>query len=289
VGGVRPRRCGTLVVVCAGLFNLKARNVVRPRPRGRPGMGARKLWRRDHAPLRVVEPHLRHGLLTHHRGRVDACGQGQLGKGGMGGDGPALVAQRLQAAEGGDGERGHLVKARIGATVSGEDGQRAAVPAGEVLQGGKSVRPVGLAADQANEDGPCGREGALGVGVDGYRMLQRDDVGEADGGLKTQLSSALIASREGPEVAVREAEHHQIGRVLAEVEGGLGFLQPVAFAEDDVHRSRLRAGQARPPHPSPTAGEGGRVVPEGGEGMAHGVRSPAPCGSPPHRCRHARR
>jgi hypothetical protein len=99
----------------------------------------------------------------------------------MGGDGPAFVAQRLQAAEGGDGERRELIQARIGAAVGGEDGQRDAVAAGEVLQGGEAVGPVGLAADQADEDGLGGREGALGVGVDRDGVLQRDDVGEPHG------------------------------------------------------------------------------------------------------------
>ena len=45
----------------------------------------------------------------------------------------------------------------------------------------------------------------------------------------------MPACRECAKVAVRKGQHHQISRALAQVGRGLGFLEPVAFAEDDVH------------------------------------------------------
>ena len=45
----------------------------------------------------------------------------------------------------------------------------------------------------------------------------------------------VIACRESPEVGIGERQHHQIGRALAQILRRVGLLQPMAFAEDDVH------------------------------------------------------
>ena len=239
----------------------------------------------------IVEPHLRHGLVADHRPGVEASCQCQLRQSRLGGDGTAFVAEGLQAAEGGDREGGKRVEARVGAAVGGQDRQRDALAAGKVLQRGQAVGPVGFAADQPDEDGLCARKRAFDIGVDRDRVFQRDDVGEPQGrvGSIAHPTHALIPRREGAEVAVGEGQHHQIGRVLAQVEGGLGFLKSVAFAKDDVHG--YAAPRDRPPHPipPPRRGEGGAACPRVGTGWRTAVRPPEPCGLRPHRCRHARR
>ena len=71
-------------------------------------------------------------------------------------------------------------------------------------------------------------------------MPQGDQVGEAQAGQPARCIPLPVrppvACREGPKVAVRKRQHDQIGRGLPQVERCVRFLQPVAFAKDDVHQ-----------------------------------------------------
>src|SRR4029077_5807114 len=50
------------------------------------------------------------------------------------------------------------------------------------------------------------------------------------------FAAAPPAGRECREIAVRERENHEIGRVLADVPWRRGLLEPATLAEDDVHQ-----------------------------------------------------
>jgi hypothetical protein len=190
--------------------------VVRRRRKGTPSRikpltGRLCLGRGDDSPFGVVEPHLRHGLVAHHGGRVDACGQRQLRQRGLGGDGPAFVAKRLQPAEGGDRQSRQIVQPRVLTSIRRQHGQRDVLAAGKILKGGKAVGPVGLAADQADEDRFGPGKGALGISVDRDGVFQRDDVGKTQAGQSGPVFAVrgaiaepapLPSRREGTKVAV---------------------------------------------------------------------------------------
>ena len=66
-------------------------------------------------------------------------------------------------------------------------------------------------------------------------MAQRDQIGEPQ--RRQALAAAPPAGRERRKIAVGEREHHEIGRVLTEIDGCRGLLQAMALAEDDVHQT----------------------------------------------------
>src|SRR5215469_1103743 len=66
-------------------------------------------------------------------------------------------------------------------------------------------------------------------------MAQRDQVREPQ--RWQAFPPASPAGCERREVAVGEGEHHEIGRILTEIDGCRGLLQAMALAEDDVHQT----------------------------------------------------
>ena len=65
-----------------------------------------------------------------------------------------------------------------------------------------------------------------------------------EGAIEPQRRQAFApappAGREGRKIAVGEGEHHEIGRILTEIDGRRGLLQAMALAEDDVHQFPCR-------------------------------------------------
>src|SRR5690606_21091820 len=97
------------------------------------------------------------------------------------------------------------------------------------------------------------------------------------------------ARRESAEVAVGKRQHHQFGRVLTRVERGVRFLQPVAFAEDDMHAdqaptvsgtrtARIAAGSTSSCSPITTSLDARAASPQGLSYCAR-MRSPTACTS----------
>src|SRR5258708_23026791 len=102
------------------------------------------------------------------------------------------------------------------------------------MQRGGTVGPIGFAADQAHEDSARLRQRAFDIGVDRERMAERDQVCKPERGQAGAASAP--ACGEGGEIAVGEREHHEVGRILTEIDGRRGLLQAMALAADDVHR-----------------------------------------------------
>ena len=153
--------------------------------------------RKDHPPVRVVKPHLRHGLVPHDRPGVKPRRQRQLRQRGLRGHRPAFVAQRLQPAEGRDGQRRQLIQPGVGAAIGRQDRQRQTLPPGKVLQGCKAIGPIGLAPDQADQDGLRARQRLFDIGVDRHRVLQGHDIRQPNGrmGSIAHLTQPLIPRR----------------------------------------------------------------------------------------------
>src|SRR5581483_3057672 len=97
------------------------------------------------------------------------------------------------------------------------------------------VRPVGLTTDQAHQNAARLRQRALDIGIDRERMTQFREIGEPQ--RWQAVATAVPASRKGREIGIREREHHEIGRVLADVPWRRGLFQTAALAEDDVHQT----------------------------------------------------
>src|SRR5579863_9343908 len=65
-------------------------------------------------------------------------------------------------------------------------------------------------------------------------MAQRNQVRKPK---RRQLGTpSAPACGEIGEIAVGEREHHEVSRVLTEIDGRRGFLQAMTLAEDDVHQ-----------------------------------------------------
>ena len=160
---------------------------------------------------------------------------GEFGQRRRRGDVSPGPAQRRQPPQDGKGHCRCGVQHGVGAAVRRQDGQRDALGAGDAGQFVQPVGPVASAADQPDEDAPGRRKGPLDIGVDGQRMAQARKIGQPQ---RRQPGPApLPACREGAEVAVREGQDHQIRGRLPQILGLGGFLQPVAFAEQDVHQA----------------------------------------------------
>ncbi len=65
-------------------------------------------------------------------------------------------------------------------------------------------------------------------------MAELDQVCKPERGQAGAASAP--ACGEGGEIAVGEREHHEVGRILTEIDGRRGLLQAMALAEDDVHQ-----------------------------------------------------
>ncbi len=79
------------------------------------------------------------------------------------------------------------------------------------------------------------QERAFHIGVDRKRMPQRDEISEPQ--RRQAGATAPPAGRERGKVAVGEGEHHEVGRILTEIDGRRGLLKPMALTKDDVHRT----------------------------------------------------
>ena len=104
----------------------------------------------------------------------------------------------------------------------------------KLLQRREPVRPIGLTADQPHQDAARLRQRALDIGVDRQRMTQLREIGEPQ--RRQAVAAAPPAGRERGEIGIRIREHHEIGRVLADVPWCRGLLKTAALAEDDVHQ-----------------------------------------------------
>src|SRR6185369_5699954 len=98
----------------------------------------------------------------------------------------------------------------------------------------EAVGPIGLTADQADQNAASLGQRALDVGVDRKRMTQFGEIGEPQ--RRQAVSAAPPAGRERGQIGIRVREHHEIGRVLADVPWRRGLFQTAALAEDDVHQ-----------------------------------------------------
>src|SRR5581483_6075558 len=113
----------------------------------------------------------------------------------------------------------------------------------ELMQRGDAILPIGFAADQANQN-PLGvRQRALDISIDRERMAQRDQIGESQ--QRQALATTPPAGGECREIAVGEGKHHEISRILTEIDGCRGLLQAMALAEDNVHLSPPLDTQSR--------------------------------------------
>ena len=208
----------------------------------------------NHPPVGVVPAALGHRLVACHRPGIQARRQCQLRQRRLCRHRPPGLAQRGQPAQGGDGQRGQRIQPRIRPAVGRQHGKGDAMAAGQVLQGGKAIGPIAFAADQADEYAACMGQNGFGIGIDRDRVFQRDKILQPQGGQSAHRVAGfrqggqiahrtggqvcpMPARRERAKVAVGKRQHHQIGRGLAGVIGAPGFLQPMAFAEDDVHQA----------------------------------------------------
>ena len=224
-----------------------------------------------------------------------------------------------QPAQGGDRQGRHRVQPGIRAAIGGQHRQRDALAPRQRLDLLDAVLPIGDAADQADQDARRALQRLLDIGIDRQRMFQRRQIGQAQAGQRrSALARPMPARRKGAEIAVGEGQHHQIGRALAQVGRGIGFLQPVAFAEDDMHGVRPSGAVAgrrrdpvafrrpdrlpaatttsRLPHARPHGAQrrraaAGRCPPQRQRSASAPPPPipPAPRGSPRRRCRHVRR
>src|ERR1700747_2594958 len=74
-------------------------------------------------------------------------------------------------------------------------------------------------------------------------MTQRNQVGKPQ--RRQAPPASPPAGGERGEIAVGEREHHEVGRILTEVDGRRGLLQPKTLAKDDVHQASLRPSPTR--------------------------------------------
>jgi len=65
-------------------------------------------------------------------------------------------------------------------------------------------------------------------------MAQRHEIGEPQ--RRETRPPAPPTGRKGGKIAVRKREHHEIGRILTEIDGCRGLFKPMALTKDDVHQ-----------------------------------------------------
>src|SRR3984957_10119816 len=65
-------------------------------------------------------------------------------------------------------------------------------------------------------------------------MTERDQVRKPERGQAGATSAPTCGER--GEIAVGERKHHEVGRILTEIDGRRGLLQAMTLAEDDVHQ-----------------------------------------------------
>ena len=195
----------------------------------------RRRQRRQRALRRVVKTHVGDFGLAEHGPGIKTGSQRQLRNRDLRRHRAAGVAKRAQPPQGRDRYGRERIEPRVAAAIGRQYGKRDAAPLRELMQRVDTVGPIGFAADQANENAADLRQRALDISIDRERMAQRDQVGEPQ--RRQAFPPAPPAACECREVAVGKREHHEIGRILTEIDGCRGLLQAMALAEDDVHQT----------------------------------------------------
>ena len=192
---------------------------------------------------------------------------------------PARPAQVREFAQHGNRQRGQVVETRILGPIAGQDRKRDPLPAGQVLHRHQAVGPIAFPADQPDQNGPGARQRAFDIGIDRHRMAQRRKVRKPQPGQRpSRRPGAMPALGKAAEVAVRKRQHHQIGRVLAQIGRHRRILKPKALAKDDVHQRGPCPLMARPkPRPGRRAAARGpgRPFPRSPPGARRAGRSRA--------------
>ena len=200
--------------------------------RERPSIRGRQC--RQHAPCWIIEAPIGDIDLSDDGFRMETRGQCQLGDRRLRRRRAAVVAETLQAPQGRDRQVRERIEARIVAPVGRQHGECDAALLRELMQRGETIGPVGFAADQAHQHAARLRQRPLDIGVDRERMTKRREVGEPE--RRKAATAASPAGRKRGEIAVGERENHEVGRILTEIDGCRGLLQPMTLAKDNVHR-----------------------------------------------------
>ena len=155
------------------------------------------------------------------------------------GEAAVQAVQRLRR------NRGQFGEPWIPPAVSRQERQqnvRLHADAGDLLD---AVAPVLEPAKETRHDDSRLGDYFVDIDIHRQRMTQPADIGESQGG---KVRAVLPARHgRGGEVGIREGQEHHVRRALAQIDGGIDFVEAMRFAEQKVHgsgRKRLRDGRA---------------------------------------------
>ena len=175
----------------------------------------------------------------------------------------AVAPQRVRARR---VERAARRERGVPLQLAGQAGERDAARERIGAQALDPMRPVALAAEQAQEHDPGARERARDIEVDRQRMAEREEIGELHRRKVGRQRSAR--RRERREIGVGRRQHHDVGGLLAEIARDLAVIDRSRGVELEVHRyppNALRtASRSKPLSPittrcSPTRAASGRA------------------------------
>ena len=124
-----------------------------------------------------------------------------------------IVAQALARCR---REGGRAIKRRIGLASIGDRGEGDAALARDAGDLVYAVRPIALAAEQHDADEPRMGDHGLDIEIDRIGMFELEQVRQPDG--RCGLPQRRRRARETGQLAVRDGQHHDVARRLAEID-----------------------------------------------------------------------